>query len=426
MTTRIVDLMARRIWDSRGRPTVEVDVCLQGGICGRGVSPAGASRGTREAVELRDGGDALAGLDVQRALAAVRGPITDALIGLDVTNPAGIDRALIELDGTSDKSRLGGNATIATSLAVWHAAARAAGSALWQYLAGGEPVSLPLPEVQIFGGGAHAGRATEIQDFLIMPIGASSFAEAMTMAAEVYRAAGDLMAEAGRRCGVADEGGWWPAFDSNESALDALARSIDRAGYGHGDVVISLDIAASQFYRDGRYHLALEDRALDSDDWLRCLLRWVERYPIRSLEDPVAESDVESMRACTCEIGDRVQIIGDDFLVTRADLILEAGRLGACNAVLLKPNQVGTLTETRQALEAARGLGWGTIVSARSGETEDVSIAHLAVGWNAGQLKVGSICRSERLAKWNEVLRIEEWLGANARYAGRAALPIDA
>ena len=424
MSTLIRQLHARRIWDSRGRPTVEVDVLLGGGICGRGIAPAGASTGSHEAVELRDGGDACDGYGVQRALDGIRREIAPALVGMDVTQQQAIDQLLVALDGTTNKSRLGGNALIATSMAVLDAAAKASGLPLWRYLAGDTPVSMPLPEIQIFGGGAHAQRRIDIQDLLVMPVGASSIDEALAMVGDVYRAAGKLMEEAGRRAGVADEGGWWPNFDSNEHALDMLARAIDKAGYRHGEVMISLDIAASEFGRDGIYRPGLAGTAYATDEWIAVLLDWVARYPILSIEDPVAEDDRDGMIAFTAAVGDRVQVIGDDYLVTHAGRVDAAAGDRACNAVLIKPNQAGTISETLAALQAAKRHHMGTIVSARSGETEDVMISHLSVGWNAGQLKVGSFARSERMAKWNELLRIEEALGSRATYAGRAALPV--
>jgi enolase 1/2/3 len=420
----ITGVRGRHIWDSRGRPTLEVEVHTAGGATGRAAAPAGASRGSREAVDLRDGGTRFGGMGVQRALANVDGPIARALAGLDARRQESIDRALRDADGTDDKSRLGGNAIVATSLACAHAAAAAEHAPLWRYLAGEGPVRLPLPEVQIFGGGAHAGRRIDIQDLMVMALAARTFAEALDITAEVYRAAGELMRESGRLAGVADEGGFWPQFDSNEAALETLVRAIERAGYVPGDqVAISLDIAASEFGRKGRYRLALEDRELDSDGMIEMVSGWLERYPIASIEDPLAEDDVAAMANLTWAVGDRVQVIGDDYLVTSAARVEAAQRDGTCNAVLIKPNQVGTLTEARAALEAGRRAGWGTIVSARSGETEDTSVVHLAVGWDAGQLKVGSFARSERMAKWNEVLRIEEAMGPNARFAGREALP---
>src|SRR5204863_3777355 len=286
----------------------------------------------------------------------------------------------------------------------------------------GHQVRLPLPEIQIFGGGAHAGRRIDLQDLMVMPVGAQSFDEALVMVAEVYRGAGELMAESGRRWGVADEGGWWPDFSDNEAAIAMLARAIDVAGYSNGEVLISLDIAASQFRLDGRYAPRPGKRAYETAEWIDVLVGWCARYPIVSLEDPVAEDDDPGMVAITAALGDRVQIIGDDYLATNATRISAAAARKACNAALLKPNQAGTVTETMAAMVASRGAHWGTIVSARSGETEDATIAHLAVGWDAGQLKVGSFARSERMAKWNECLRIEEALGDQAEFAGWSGL----
>ncbi len=423
MSSAIAGLRGRRVWDSRGRPTLEAEVTLESGAIGRAIAPAGASRGSREAIDLRDGGARFGGLDVTQAIANVDGPMRRALTGRDVEDQAGIDHALIALDGTTNKATLGGNATVAVSLAVAHAAAAARGWPLWRYLANGRPVSLPLPEIQIFGGGAHAGRRIDIQDLMVMPVGATSFAQALEMAAEVYRAAGELMRDAGKLAGVADEGGWWPAFDTNEHALAMLVRAIERAGFAPGDdIAISLDIAASEFGRDGRYRLGLERREMNRDGMIELLLGWLDRYPIASIEDPLAEDDRDGWIAFARAAGSRVQIIGDDYLTTCAERVTQAAADGACNAVLIKPNQAGTLTETLAALEAGRAAGMATTVSARSGETEDTSIVHLAVGWNAGQLKVGSFARSERMAKWNEALRIEEELGAAARFAGRSAL----
>ncbi|HEV7252777.1 MAG TPA: phosphopyruvate hydratase [Mesorhizobium sp.] len=421
--TAIIDLRARRVWDSRGRPTVEVDAVLADGSTGRGIAPAGASRGSREAVDFRDGGPRFGGMDVSRALAGIRDEILPALKGMDAADQGAVDQRLIALDGTLTKSRLGGNALVAVSLAVLHAAAASAGLPLWRHLAGDAPVSIPLPEIQIFGGGAHAGRRVDVQDFMVVAPRAESFAEALEVTAEIYRAAGELMKRRGLLQGVADEGGFWPAFPSNEEALDALVRSIEDAGFTPGhEAAISLDIAASEFGRNGRYRLALDGHELDSDGMAEMLVEWCRRYPIVSVEDPLAEDDSEGLRRFTATVGDRVQVIGDDFLVTNAGLVAGAARDKAVNAVLLKVNQAGTISETRAALLAARENGFGTIVSARSGETEDVTIAHLAVGWDAKQFKVGSFARSERMAKWNEMLRIEESLGNQARFAGMSGL----
>lgn len=419
----IARLLGRRVWDSRGRPTVEAEITLKDGASGRAIAPAGASRGSNEAVDLRDGDAPFGGLGVDKAVAHVNGDISAALTGMDVRDQAALDRALIDLGGTPNKSRLGGNATIAVSMAALHAAAASEGLPLWRTLSGGQPVRLPLPEIQIFGGGAHAARRVDIQDFMVMPVGADSFTRALEICAEVYAAAGRLMDDAGLLAGVADEGGWWPAFDNNEAALEMLVRAIEEAGFKPGeDVAISLDVAASEFGSGGLYKLGLDGRELDGDALIDMLKGWLDTYPIVSIEDPLAEDDDEGMRAFTAAHGHRVQIIGDDYLVTNADRIGRAAADGICNAALIKPNQAGTVTETLDALNAAKAAGWSTVVSARSGETEDVTIAHLAVGWDAGQLKVGSFARSERMAKWNEVLRIEEAMGNDAEFAGGSML----
>lgn len=391
---------------------------LHGGAVGRAIAPAGASTGSGEALDRRDGGTAFGGLDVRQAVAAVNDIIAPALIGLDAADQAAIDARLIALDGTANKSKLGANATLAVSLAAAHAAAAARGMPLFEYLGGAEACLLPMPEIQIFGGGAHAGRRVDIQDFMIVCPGATSFAEALDWTAEVYRAAGAIMKARGALAGVADEGGYWPAFDSNEAALGALLESIEHAGFTPGaQVAISLDIAASEFGRAGRYRLGLEKRELGRDELVAMLIGWTRRYPIVAIEDPVAEDDAEGFVAFTRAVGDHVQVIGDDFLVSDAARVRRAAAMGAGNSVLLKPNQRGTLTETKLAWDAAKQAGWRAIVSARSGESEDVTIVHLAVGWGVGQLKVGSFARSERIAKWNEGLRIEEALGSRARFA---------
>jgi enolase len=422
--TRIAGVHGRRVWDSRGRPTVETELRLAGGGVGRAIAPAGASTGSGEAIELRDGGTRLGGRDVQGAVAAINGEIATALRGQDAADQAAIDRVLIDLDGTPQKRRLGSNALVAVSMAALHAAANAAGRPLYAHLLGeGTDAVMPLPEIQIFGGGAHAGRRVDIQDFMIVAPRAQNFDQALEWTAEVYRAAGELMAERGLLQGVADEGGFWPAFESNEAALDALMRAVERAGFTPGqEIAISLDIAASEFHQNGVYRLARDGRTLDSDGMAEMLIGWLDRYPIASIEDPLGEHDAEGWRAFTAAVGDRVQIVGDDFLVTNAGRVKQAAAMGACNAVLVKPNQAGTITEAKAALDAARSAGWGAIVSARSGETEDVTIVHLAIGWGVGQLKVGSFARSERMAKWNEALRIEEALGGHARFVGGAAL----
>lgn len=421
--TRISAVRARRVWDSRGNPTVEAEVRLENGITGRAIAPAGASRGSREASERRDGGTRLGGLDVMNAVAGVNRAIHSALRDLDAQDQERVDAALAEADGSERRGRLGANALVAVSMATAHAAAMAGGMPLWRHLLGDADARLPLPEIQIFGGGVHAGRRIDIQDFMIMAPKAQNFSQALEWSAEVYHAAGRLLQARGLLAGVADEGGYWPAFKDNVEALDVLVESIESAGFTPGEeIIIGLDVAASELGRNGHYRLGLEDRELDSDALAELISRWIERYPVASVEDPLGEDDEVGLKRFTEAHGERVQIVGDDYLVTDAARVTAAAADGVCNAVLLKPNQRGTLTETRAAWDAARCAGFGAIVSARSGETEDVTIVHLAVGWGVPQLKVGSFSRSERMAKWNECIRIEEALGAKAKFAGAAPL----
>ncbi|MBX3484866.1 phosphopyruvate hydratase [Phenylobacterium sp.] len=423
MKTTIAAVRGRQVWDSRGRPTVEAEVTLAGGAVGRAIAPAGASRGAHEAIDLRDGGERFGGMGVGRATAAVNGEIARLLAGRDAADQAGLDAAMAEADGTPNLARLGGNATVAVSLAALHAAAAADGLPLWAHLAQGRKVRIPLPEIQIFGGGAHAGRRTDVQDFMVMCPRAATIREAFEVTADVFRAAGRLMEETGRLAGAADEGGWWPVFDSNEDALAALLRSIEMSGHRPGeDVFISLDVAANELDGgDGRYRLGLDGAEYGSEAMVERVAGWVRRYPILSIEDPVSQDDLAGFAAATRQYGERVQLIGDDILVTNAERVRRAADAGAGNAVLVKVNQAGTVSRAKAALDASRELGWAAIVSARSGETEDVSIAHLATGWDAGQIKVGSFSRSERMAKWNELLRIEEAMGADAAFAGPSA-----
>ena len=422
--TRIAGVQGRRVWDSRGRPTVEVDVTLEGGAMGRAIAPAGASRGSAEAVDLRDGGDAFGGLDVRRAIAGIGAEISNVLVGLDSREQEVVDSALVSLDDTENKARLGGNATVAVSMATAHAAANVIGVPLWQYLGGNNAGPMPLPEIQIFGGGAHAAQRVDVQDFMVIATGAEDFATALDWTAEIYRAAGQIMDEQGLLQGVAGEGGYWPAFNTNEAALDNLMVAIERAGLVPGEQVsISLDIAASEFGAAGRYRLGLEKRELDSDALCELLIGWIERYPIVSIEDPLGEDDETGLQKFTAAVGGRVQIIGDDYLVTNAKRVEDAAACGACNALLCKPNQAGTLSEAKAAADAATKAGFGVIVSARSGETEDATIVHLAVGWSAPQLKVGSFARSERMVKWNEGLRVLETLPGGGRLPSRSLFP---
>lgn len=419
--TRITNVIGRRMWDSRGRPTVEAEVHLAGGASGRAMAPAGASTGSGEAVDLRDGGGRLGGYDVRTAVDNINIQIVDALTGLDAADQTLIDQTLVALDGTPNKRTLGGNATIAASMAVLQAMAASQRLPLWRYLAGASAIVMPLPEIQIFGGGAHAGRRVDIQDFMVVAPGAENIDEALEWTAEIYLAAGKLMAERGLLYGVADEGGYWPAFSNNEEALEMLVRAIEKAKLiPHEQVAIALDVAASEFGRLGRYNIGLEKKELDSDGLIDMLGRWLDKYPIVSIEDPLAEDDEMGLQKFTAAFGSRVQVVGDDYLVTNAERIRRAAQVAACNAVLIKPNQAGTITETHAAWKASLDAGFGAIVSARSGETEDVTICHLAVGWGVQQIKVGSFSRSERMAKWNELLRIQSANAIKPRFAGHA------
>lgn len=426
MSTSAIDsVLGRRVWDSRGRPTVECEIRLQGGASGRAIAPAGASKGNREAVERRDGGPNFGGMDVSGAVTAINQDISSQLRGMDVREQAEIDRGLVAQDGTENRERLGANAIVATSMAVAHAAAAEAQIPLWKYLLVDEHPRLPLPEVQIFGGGAHAGRRVDIQDFMVVAVGAADYIEALDWTAEVYRAAGEILSERGKLQGVADEGGFWPAFDSNEEGLELLVAAIRRAGLEPGEqMAISLDIAASQFREEFQYYrLGLDRRKLDADGMIAMLLDWIDRYPIVAIEDPLAEDDVLAFKRFMDGVDGRIAVVGDDFLVTNAGLVDMMAAENACNALLVKPNQAGTLTEAKAALDAANNAGWTNIVSARSGETEDVTIVHLAVGWGAPMLKVGSFARSERMAKWNEGIRIAESLGGRGELPPRSCFP---
>ena len=404
---KILEVLGRKVWDSRGRPTVEAEITVKGTgrtAVGRAIAPSGASTGSGEARAI----------DVRQAVHHVNTEIRAALVGVSLIQEQ-IDEKLTNLDGTPDKSRLGANAIVAVSLASAHAAAAAKKLPLWRLLAGERKVAMPVPQIQIFGGGAHARGRVDVQDYMIICVGAGSFAESLEWTAEVYRAAGSRLAKRGALQGVADEGGYWPAFRSNEEGLAELTAAISDAGFEPGvDVAIALDIAATQLWRGGRYHLALENRSLSAEQLHAMLLRWIERYPIVSIEDPFAEHDAAAMAAFTRAAGNRIQIVGDDFFVTSAEKLKAGIAKGVGNTVLLKPNQVGTMTETLACWQAAKEAGYGAIVSARSGESEDVSIVHLAVGWGVPQLKVGSFSRSERMAKWNEGLRIEQALGGKA------------
>jgi len=423
---KIHSIDAYQVFDSRGNPTLEAEIVLENGMSRRAAAPSGASTGQFEALELRDGDPKrFRGKSVFQAVANIRGEIAKAIVGLDVFDQAGLDRKLIELDGTPAKSRLGANAILAVSMAAASAAAAAQERSLYDYLGQSCGNLIPLPEIQIVGGGAHAHWRTDVQDFLLVATGAGSFAEALEVTFNVYCAAGELLEERGALHGVADEGGYWPEFGSNEEVLRFMVDAIVRAGYEPGrDAAISLDIAASDLYdvEIGLYSFRLENRTFTSAQFGDLLIQWSDHYPIVSIEDPMADTDWEGWSAIASALRHRIQLVGDDLFTTNADRIRAGIEHNAANAVLIKLNQIGTVTETLEAIELTQRAGWNAIVSARSGETEDAFISHLAVAANAGQLKVGSFARGERMAKWNEVIRIERQLGASARFAGREIL----
>ena len=421
--TTLIAVHGREVLDSRGNPTVEVDVRLSGGAFGRAIVPSGASTGAHEAVELRDGDKArYGGKGVLHAVAAVNGEISGLLLGRDALDQAGLDRALIELDGTPNKSRLGANALLGASLAVAHAAAAAQGLPLYRYLGGPAAPILPVPLVNILNGGKHAVNSTDFQEFMIAPLGAATFAEALRWAAETFHALGALLHERGFATTVGDEGGYAPSLETNEAAIALVLEAIERAGYRAGEqIAIALDPAASEVYSDGSYVLAREGRTLSTAELISFWADWAARYPIISLEDGLAEDDWEGWTALTDRLGGSIQVMGDDLLVTNTERLARGIRERACNAILIKLNQIGTLTETRDAVEMAQAAGWRAIVSHRSGETEDTTIADLVVALGTGQIKTGSVSRSERIAKYNRLLRIEEELGADSVYAGRGA-----
>ena len=422
--TEIVLIAARQILDSRGNPTVEVEVALDGGAVGRAAVPSGASTGSKEAIELRDGDPvAYGGKGVQRAVAAVNGELCDALLGRDALRQQALDQAMIELDGTANKSRLGANAILGVSLAIAKAAAAQLGLPLYRYVGGTSARTLPVPMMNVINGGAHADNPIDLQEFMLMPLGAPSFAEALRMGAEIFHALRKGLKDAGHNTNVGDEGGFAPNLKSAEEALGFLSKSVEAAGYGLGDqVVFALDAAASEFCRNGRYELAGEGRTLDADGMVRLYEELCGRYPIRSIEDGMAEDDWDGWQALTQALGDRVQLVGDDLFVTNPKILAEGIERGIANALLVKVNQIGTLSETLEAVELAQRAAYRCVMSHRSGETEDATIADLAVATNCGQIKTGSLSRSDRLAKYNQLLRIEEDLGAAGRYAGAAAL----
>ena len=421
--TAIVELQAREILDSRGNPTVEVDVFLEDGAFGRAAVPSGASTGAHEMLELRDGGDRYGGKGVQKAVDAVNGDIFDALSGAEAEDQRNIDQILLDLDGTENKARLGANAILGASLAVARAAAESHDLPLYAYIGGIWANLLPVPMMNIVNGGAHADNAVDIQEFMIMPLGGETFSEALRMGAEVFHALKSTLSDAGHSTNVGDEGGFAPALSSTTEALDYIQKAIERAGYTCGDdICLALDCAATEFYIDGAYRLDGEGKILDAGGMADYLENLVNNYPIVSIEDGMAEDDWDGWRVLTEKIGDTTQLVGDDLFVTNPKRLADGIERGTANSILVKVNQIGTLSETLDAVELAHRSGYTAVMSHRSGETEDTTIADIAVATNCGQIKTGSLSRSDRLAKYNQLLRIEERLGSAARFAGRAAL----
>ncbi len=423
---RIAEIKAREILDSRGNPTVEVELSLTSGARGRAAVPSGASTGAREALELRDGGERYRGKGVTRAVAHVEGELADALRGSEVGDLAAqalLDQRMIDLDGTESKSRLGANALLGVSLAAAHAAAAECGEPLYHWIAEGREPLLPLPMMNVLNGGAHAANSVDFQEFMILPVGAPSFGEALRWGSEVFHALRDVLQERGLATGVGDEGGFAPDLASNQEAVEMLLRAIERAGYRAGeDVALGLDVAASEFCRDGLYVLAGEGAEYSSDGMIRVYEDWLARYPIVSIEDGLDEADWDGWKKLSDALGARCQLVGDDVFVTRPSILREGIQRGVANAILIKLNQIGTLTETLEAIELAESADYATVISHRSGETEDTTISDLAAGRAAGQIKAGSLSRSDRVAKYNQLLRIDEQLGASARFAGRSVL----
>ncbi|MEQ6341913.1 MAG: phosphopyruvate hydratase [Gammaproteobacteria bacterium] len=421
--SQIVDIRGREIIDSRGNPTIEADVILSCGAVGRAAVPSGASTGSREAIELRDDdASRFGGKGVRKAVANVNGEIRTLLLGRDASNQVTIDRLMIELDGTPTKARLGANALLAVSLACARAAAQNAKLPLYRYLGGDGPLQMPVPMMNVINGGAHADNSVDMQEFMIMPVGASSLAEAVRMGAEVFHTLKKVLHAKGMNTAVGDEGGFAPDLPSNEAALEVIMEAIAKAGYIAGkDIFIALDPASSEFYKDGKYHLASEDKHLTSEQFVDYLAAWADKYPIISIEDGMAEDDWAGWKLLTERLGKRVQLVGDDLFVTNTAILSQGIDQGIANSILIKVNQIGTLTESLAAIEMAKNAGYTAVVSHRSGETEDSFIADLAVGTNAGQIKTGSMSRSDRVAKYNQLLRIEEQLAGQASYPGRSA-----
>ena len=419
----IVDIIGREIIDSRGNPTVECDVLLESGVMGRAAVPSGASTGSREAIELRDGDAArYGGKGVLKAVENINTEISEAILGLDASEQAYVDRTLIDLDGTDNKANLGANAMLAVSMAVAKAAAEESGMPLYRYFGGSAQMSLPVPMMNVINGGAHANNNLDLQEFMIIPVGAPSFREALRYGAEIFQALKKLINDAGMSTAVGDEGGFAPSVENHEAAIQLILRAIEKAGYKAGDdIVLGLDCASTEFYRDGKYHLGGEKKALTAPEFTKLLSDWCGRYPILSIEDGMAEDDWDGWKHLTQRLGSKVQLVGDDLFVTNTRLLKQGIEAKVANSILIKINQIGTLTETFAAIELAKRHGYTSVVSHRSGETEDTTIADIAVATNALQIKTGSISRSDRIAKYNQLLRIEEDLGDIAQYPGRDA-----
>jgi len=421
--TAIVDVVAREILDSRGNPTVEADVLVESGAMGRAAVPSGASTGSREAIELRDGdAQRFFGKGVQKAVEHVNTEICEAILGLDVSEQSHIDRVLIELDGTENKSRLGANAILAVSVACAKAAAEESGLSLYRYFGGSGPRRMPVPMMNVINGGAHANNNLDFQEFMVLPVGFASFRDALRCGSEIFHTLKKMIDKEGMSTAVGDEGGFAPSLPSNEAGLQWMMRAVEEAGYLPGsDVLLGMDCAASEFYKDGKYRFEAEKLAYTSAQLVDLFSTWCDKYPIVSIEDGMAEQDWEGWELLTQRLGKRVQLVGDDVFVTNTRILAEGIQRGVANSILIKINQIGTLSETFEAIEMARRAGYTSVISHRSGETEDSTIADIAVGTNAMQIKTGSLSRSDRTAKYNQLLRIEEELGEGASYAGRDA-----
>jgi enolase len=421
--TAIVEVVAREILDSRGNPTVEADVLVESGAMGRAAVPSGASTGSREAIELRDGdAQRFFGKGVQKAVENVNTEICEAILGLDVSEQSHLDRVLVDLDGTDNKSRLGANAILAVSVACAKAAAEESGLSLYRYFGGSGRKRMPVPMMNVVNGGAHANNSLDMQEFMIIPAGLATFRDALRCGAEIFQTLKKMLDKEGLSTTVGDEGGFAPSLPNNEAALQWILRAIEEAGYLAGsDVLLGLDCAASEFFRDGKYRFESEKLSYTSQQFTDLLTTWCDKYPIVSIEDGMAEGDWEGWELLTDRLGDKVQLVGDDIFVTNTRILAEGIQRGIANSILIKINQIGTLTETFEAIEMAKNAGYTTVISHRSGETEDSTIADIAVGTNAMQIKTGSLSRSDRIAKYNQLLRIEEELGEDSSYAGRDA-----